>query len=106
MIWPFRSKRQKEDAFMDDVSAAVSLCSDKWLFFCKTLVFKYSVPLKDRIASFAFPMMEGLKNRFRSMKDEPDALLFMVILMGVVESGTHSKKEFEEELGLDLPDYP
>lgn len=78
----------------------------KWLFFTESLVFKPEVSLRYRIGSFAIPAKQGLQNRFAALKSAPDALLLMVVAMGVWKSGTHSREEVEAALGAQLPDLP
>ncbi|HEY5722555.1 MAG TPA: hypothetical protein VIT45_09565 [Allosphingosinicella sp.] len=83
---------------------AIDFAAEKWLFFTESLVFKPEVSLRYRLRSFAIPAKQGLQNNFAALKSAPDALLFMVVAMGVWKSGTHSREEVETALGAQLPD--
>jgi len=102
-MWPFGKKSAADKAIsvMDD---AISASADRWKYFLNTLKFKEGVGLDEMIMMFAVPMTEGLRNNFPELKNSPDEALFLFIVKGVERSGTHSKKEIEQALGLELPE--
>ena len=104
MIWPFSKRQPEAEKFLALMPRLVEVVSDKWLYFSNTLVFKEDIPLKDKIAAFSVPTMEGMSENVKGLKSSPDAALFLVIALGILKSGTHTKEEIEAALGAKLPD--
>ncbi|MDB5693559.1 MAG: hypothetical protein JWO81_2622 [Alphaproteobacteria bacterium] len=104
-MWGFRKKPvSRADAAMAVMPDAIAFAAEKWLFFSERLVFKAEVPLADRIASFMVPAEQGIENKFPALRNAPGGLVVMIIAMGIVESGVHSRNEVEEALGVQLPE--
>ena len=98
-----KKKKSKADAAIAVMDDAIQFASEKWTYFCSALPFKAEVGLAHRIASFLVPLSQGLRNNFEPLNDAPDPLLFLIAAKGVERSGTHTTKEIEEALGMQLP---
>jgi hypothetical protein len=103
-MWPFPKKPSKADAAVGRVDAVVAIAADKWSHFCKTLPFKNDVGLAERIYSFSGPFGEGLRQNVPEFRGANDGLILLIIAKGVERSGTHSRAEIEQALGMPLPD--
>lgn len=102
-MFGFRKRRSKADAAFAVMDEAIALAADKWQFFCDKLPFRDDVELVDRIASFSVPFSEGART-LPALKDAPEALLLLIVAKGIERSGTHSRTQFEQALGVSLPD--
>jgi hypothetical protein len=103
MIWPFSKREWPADRFLTLMPELIDRASEKWLYFCQTLKFKEGTPLVERITSFAIPAIDGMK-RIPELKDTPESMLLLVVALGIVRSGTHTKEEVENALGTELPE--
>lgn len=103
-MFGFRKKQPKADAALAVMDDAVEIAAEKWRFFCDKLPFRETVRLADRIASFSVPFNEGARANIAAFKDAPDTFLLLVVALGVERSGTHSRAEIEQALGVPLPD--
>jgi hypothetical protein len=102
MVWPFR-KKTLADKVMEVSDPAINLVAERWLGFSQKLVFKSDVGLDEQIAMFSTPAFEGMRNTFPILRDSPDEVLFIWLLMGVERSGTHAKSEIEQAFNLQIP---
>jgi hypothetical protein len=96
-------KRSQADETIKIMDDAIQFAAEKWAYFTETVPFKDSVPLKERIFAFTVPATEGLKNNFSPLKNAPEPIYLVIIAKGVELSGTHSKAQIEEALGVRLP---
>lgn len=101
----FRKRPSKADAALAVMDDAIQLAAERWRYFCETIPYRADVPLVDRIPSFCIPMYQGLRTTFPVLKDSPDTFLLIVVVKGIERSGTHSREQVAEELGMPpLPD--
>lgn len=100
-------RKNKEGSSADEIIAvmddAIQFAAEKWTYFTEALPFKDSVTLQDKIIGFVPPATEGLKNKFPALQDAPNPVYMLIIAKGVELSGTHSKEEIENALGVPLP---
>ena len=85
---------------MDVMDDAIKLVSERWLTFCNSVPCKAEVPLVDRITAFSFPMIEGLRETFPSLRDAPEGAVFIFIVKGIERSGTYPAAEIYDALGM------
>jgi hypothetical protein len=102
-MWPFSKRKfeaQRAEALLDEVTDAIA---DKWVYFGKMVTFKDEVKLEERIAVFSIPLYEGLRKNFATLQGAPEEFLLMLVVTGISKSGTHSRAEMEQALGVSLP---
>lgn len=96
-------RRSKADAAIAVKDEAITFASNGWKYFCETLPFRDEVGLAERIGLFSVPCGEGLRKNFQALRAAPDGLLLLFIALGVEQSGSHTREQIEEALGLKLP---
>ncbi len=102
-MWPFRRKRSGAEAAKAVMDDAISLASERWLYFCQSVVFRDEVPLVDRVAAFHVPFEEGLRRTFPQLTGGGSGLALIVTVLGIEQSGTHSRDELEKAFDMPLP---
>jgi hypothetical protein len=103
-MFGFGKRKSKADAAIAVMDEAIGLAADKWRFFCEKMPFRDDVGLVDRIAAFNVPFSEGARKNFPALKDAPDAVLLLIVAKGVERSGTHTRSQIEQALGVLLLD--
>jgi hypothetical protein len=103
-MWPFTKPKTKADAVLEILEAAISVTSEKWTLFSKTLTFKEDVPLRDRITAFLVPASEGLRKNFEPLSDGAEGIILLIVVKGIERSRTHSKSEIESAMGISIPE--
>ena len=98
-----KQKQGKADDTLEIMDEAIRFSSEKWLFFNRSLQFNESVGLYERIMTFMVPATEGLKKNFNTLQTAPEPIYLIIIAKGIELSGTHSKEEIENALGVPLP---
>ena len=98
-------KPSQADEAMEVMDDAIQFAAEKWEYYVGVMNFADSVSLYEIIMTFMIPAEEGLKNNFAALQSAPEALSLVIIAMGVERSGTHSKEEIEEALGVPLPPF-
>ena len=99
----FGRKESSADDVIEIMDDAIEFAARNWIHFNTTLPFKDSVTIQEKIMSFSIPAIEGLKGNFAALENAPDPIYLVIIAKGVERSGTHSKSEIEQSLGLPLP---
>ena len=65
----------------------------KWTEFQTLLPFKADVPLSERIEAFVEPAREGILQNYPSMRAAPNVVIWEMIFVAVIESGSHPPDE-------------
>lgn len=102
-MWPFQRKKSAADDVIEQMDELIGIAQRKWDQFCGLLPFKDDVPLKGRIAAFMVPFSEGARKNLPALRKAPEAVIFLIAAKGIERSGTHSRTEIEEALGIQLP---
>jgi hypothetical protein len=97
-------RRSKADAAVEAFRPAIQFASEKWAYYCEMLPFRADVPLADRINGFMMPFEEGLAANFPAFRNAPPGVALLIAAKGIELSGSHSRAEIEEALGVPLPD--
>lgn len=103
-MFGFGKRQSKADAAVAVLGDAIVLASERWQFVCDKVPYRADVELVDQISAFTVPFYEGARKTFPALRDAPDCLLLLVVAQGVERSGTHSRAEVEQALGVRLPD--
>lgn len=102
-MFGFRKKQSKADAALAVMDDAIGMAAEKWRYSCEKLPHRADLPLVDRIASFLIPFSEGARASIPAFKDAPDAVLLIMVAKGIERSGTHTRAQIEDALGIPLP---
>ena len=102
-MWPFQRKKSAADQVIEQMDGLIGIAERKWDLFCTLLPFKDDVQLKDRIAAFMVPFSEGARKNVPALKAAPEGVILLIAAKGIERSGSHSRKEIEEALGIQLP---
>lgn len=103
-MWPFtRKSSSKADAALAIMDEVVEIAAIKWKQFIHTMPFKADVPLVDRIAAFQIPFEEGLFENRPEFRRGGSGFALLITAYGIEASGTHSRPEIEQALGLTMP---
>jgi hypothetical protein len=102
--WPFKRRKSKADEAIEVLPALIENAAGKWRDFYQTFQFKDGVGLDKKIWLFTTPFSEGVREHVPAMKDAPDGLILLIVAKGVEQSGTHTRAEIEEALGMPLPE--
>jgi len=102
-MFGFGKRQSKADATIAVLDQTIGVAADKWLYFCEKLPVRDGVDLVERITSFSVPFSEGARRNIPALKDAPDAVLFLIVAKGVERSGTHTRSQIEQALGIQLP---
>ena len=86
------------------MNTVIPIVSKKWIDYSMSLPFKEGVPLKEKITLFTFPAFEGMRSNFPQLKNSPDTALFLLVLKGIIRSGSHTKAEIESEFNITIPE--
>ena len=103
-MWRFKKAKSRADEAIEVLPTLIENAAGKWRDFDEAFKFKDGVSLANRIWLFMTPFSEGVREHVPAMKDAPDGLLLLIVAKGVEQSGTHSRAEIEEALGVSLPD--
>tara|TARA_R110001592_G_scaffold52511_15_gene160752 strand:+ start:1548 stop:1946 length:399 start_codon:yes stop_codon:yes gene_type:complete len=96
-------KRSQADETLEVMGDAIQFAAEKWTYFIDAFPFKESVSLQEKILTFMTPATEGLKHNFSALQTAPEPIYLIIVAKGVELSGTHSKQEIENALGVPLP---
>src|SRR5262245_53575890 len=103
-MWPFQRKKSAADEVIEQMDELIGIAKRKWDESSTLLPFKDDVQLKDRIVAFMMPFSEGARKNVPALKKAPGAVILLIAAKGIERSGTHSREEIEEALGIQLPD--
>jgi hypothetical protein len=103
-VWPFNLHKSKADAAIEVLPALIENAAGKWREFYEVFKFKDGVGLDKQILLFTTPFSEGVREHVPAMKNAPDGLILLIVAKGVERSGTHSRAQIEEALGMTLPE--
>lgn len=93
----FFKKKQKGFPSADELkrltAAACEEVKAKWVYFNETIHFKESVPLSQKIGSFAQPIQEFFKSKYPVLLLGPTEIFWLTVFTAILESGTHPKEK-------------
>jgi hypothetical protein len=95
MFWRKRKSREEEigEQLSAEAARIVEILKGKWVQFQTLLPFRADVPLADKIEAFVAPAREGILKNVPIMRVAPDALIWEMIFVAVIESKTHPADE-------------
>jgi hypothetical protein len=103
-MWGFKKRKARADEAIEVLPALIDNAAGKWRDFYKTFKFKDDADLAKRIWLFMTPFSEGVRQHVPAMREAPDGLILLIVAKAVEQSGTHSRCEIEQALGMPLPD--
>ena len=96
MFW--RASRKTREAEIQETlsrtaSEIVEILKEKWKYFNTALPFKEEISLSQKIEAFIVPAREGLLHNYPIMKSAPNAMIWEMIFVAVIESiDTHTRR--------------
>ena len=94
MFW--KRKQGIEAQLQETTAEIVTILTGKWRDFNAAMPFKDSVSLSERIEAFVTPAREAILRNFPVMKAAPNAMIWEMIFVAVIESGTHKTADVNE----------
>ena len=92
-----KKRKSREDEIAEQLHAeaarVVEILTGKWVQFQTMVPFRADVPLADRIEAFMMPAREGILQNVPIMRMAPNALIWEMIFVAVIESKTHPADE-------------
>jgi len=99
-MWPFKSKKSQADQALAVMDNAISEVAAKYRYFSDQLPFTDGL-VEKRLMSFMPPMIEGLRASYPVLKNSPDDVVQLYIVIGLVRSGRHTTTEIADALGME-----
>jgi len=101
-MWPFKKKRSRLE-HSDIIDDAIGFAADRWRAFYTSVPVPSGSGLRERIALFARTVERSLHARHPGLTAASDEVMLLIIAKGVADSGTVSRVEIENALGIVLP---
>lgn len=102
-MWPFAKKPSAAEAATAIMDEAIALTAERWRAFSQSVAITTSAGLRHRIVAFAQPFEADLRARFPQLQAASDPVMLLIVAKGIQESGTFSRRQIEEALGITLP---
>lgn len=102
-MWPFSKKPSAAQAATAIMDEAISLTAERWRAFSQSVPITTTMGLRNQIGVFARPFDADLRARFPALQAASDPIMLLIVAKGVQESGTFSRRQIEEALGITLP---
>jgi hypothetical protein len=102
-MWPFPKKPSAAQAATAIMDEAIGLTAERWHGFTQSVAITTTAGLRQQIAVFARQAEADLRAKYRILESASDPVMLLIIAKGVQESGTFSRRQIEEALGITLP---
>lgn len=102
-MWPFRKKRSPRADATAIIDEAILFAADRWHIFSRSVPVRPDSGLRERIGLFARSLEKSLHARHPQLAAAPDEVIVLIVAKGVEQSGTVSRVEIEQALGILLP---
>ncbi|VXC88260.1 hypothetical protein [Sphingomonas sp. AX6] len=89
------------DRALEAMPQAIDVAAQKWLDF-QQLKF-IDDDLAQQVAFFLVPLEQGL-SKWEAFESAPDGFFLIIAVKAIEQSGTHSRRELENALGVRIPD--